>query len=60
MKCPGGDLIIKFQEKDKEYSKITHTGPAQEVFKGSFVIQKMNLQIITPINIPSNQVNKNI
>ena len=60
MKCLGGDLIIKFQEKDKEYSKITHIGPAHEVFKGSFVIQKINLQIITPINIPSNQVNKNI
>ena len=38
MKCIGGDLIIKFHEKDKEYSKITHVGPAQEVFKGSFVI----------------------
>ena len=38
MKCLGGDLIIKFHEKDKEYSKITHIGPAQEVFKGSFVI----------------------
>ncbi len=38
MKCLGGDLTIKFQEKDKEYSEITHVGPAQEVFKGSFVI----------------------
>ena len=38
MKCLGGDLTIKFQEKDKEYSKITHIGPAREVFTGSFVI----------------------
>ena len=38
MKCLGGDLIIKFQEKDKEYSKITHIGPAKELFQGSFQI----------------------
>ncbi len=38
MKCLGGDLTIKFKEKDKEYSEITHIGPAKEVFQGSFVI----------------------
>ncbi|MFL2632148.1 MAG: diaminopimelate epimerase [Candidatus Marisimplicoccus sp.] len=38
MKCLGGDLTIKFKEKDKDYSEITHIGAAQEVFKGSFEI----------------------
>ena len=31
-------LNAQFNEKDKEYSEITHIGPAKEVFQGSFQI----------------------
>jgi diaminopimelate epimerase len=39
MKCQGGDLKVKFNSKDDNFSNISITGPAKLVFEGQIDIK---------------------
>jgi diaminopimelate epimerase len=39
MKCRGGDLKVQFNSKDKDFTNISITGPANLVFEGQIDIK---------------------